>query len=99
MVKAEWPEREGEPRLPVADRADPAFDVLNVAAQHRLVREPGDGIRPLTHTGDLRIWTVGEDLKGQISGLPPRLGVQSAERGSNQKTGEENCAHGSNHTK
>ena len=80
MIKAERPEHDRQPGLPVAYRADPAFDVLDVVAKRRLVREVGGlGVRPLTHAGDLRIGTVGEDLKGQILRLLLRLGVQIAQ--------------------
>jgi hypothetical protein len=70
MIKAEVPQHDGQPGLLVADGADPPFDVLDVVAKRRLVREPGGlGVLPLAHTGDFRIGTVGEDLKGQIPGL------------------------------
>ena len=73
MIKAEVPQHDGQSGLLVAYGADPPFDVLDVVAKRRLVREPGEWVHPLAHAGDFRIGTVGEDLKGQIPGLLLRL--------------------------
>ena len=90
MIKGEMPQHDGQPGLRVADGADPPFDVLDVVAQHRLVREYGRlRLRPLAHGGDYRIGTVGEDLKGQIPGLLLRPGVRKAEEDGAEKAGEE----------
>ena len=56
MIKAERPQHDGQPGLPVAYGADPPFDVLDVVAKHRLVREPGDWVRPLAHAWRFSDW-------------------------------------------